>query len=132
MFLERRNPRINPPTLLLLLITLVITLTACSAPKGSIVILEKPNEAEFSMEFNEWSSNNKCELALNKGDELQIEVIRENGRIALEICGKNGSVPYTGNNLISSIFTVKVAETDTYEIRITGKMATGKVLVKRI
>ncbi|NLP43399.1 MAG: hypothetical protein GX351_02115 [Peptococcaceae bacterium] len=53
MLLENKNPRMNLP-ILLLLITLVITLTACSAPKGSIVI-----------------------LALNKGDELQIEVIRE-------------------------------------------------------
>jgi hypothetical protein len=46
--------------------------------------------------------------------------------------GKNGSEPYTGNNLKPGLFTVTVSETDRYEIRITGKGATGKVFVKNV
>ena len=45
---------------------------------------------------------------------LQIEVSREDGEIALMISGRNGSEPYTGNNLKSGLFTVTVSETDKY------------------
>ena len=84
------------------------------------------------MDFKEWSSKNKCELSLNKGDVLQFEVFREDGEIALRVSGKKGSEPYTGNNLKSGLFTVTVSETDNYVIRITGKDATGKVMAKKV
>lgn len=118
--------------LFLLVIAILITISGCTASKGSIVILEKPNGKGFTMEFKEWSSNNKCELSLDKGDVLQFEVVREDGEIALKVSGKNGSEPYTGNDVRSGIFTVTVSESDTYEIRITGKDATGKVIVKNV
>ncbi|MGI6412208.1 MAG: hypothetical protein ACOXZ5_00790 [Syntrophomonadaceae bacterium] len=118
--------------LFLLVIAILITISGCTASKGSIVILEKPNGKGFTMEFKEWSSNNKCELSLDKGDVLQFEVVREDGEIALKVSGKNGSEPYTGNDVRSGIFTVTVSESDTYEIRITGKDATGKVTLKNV
>ena len=77
-------------------------------------------------------ARNKCELSLNRGDVLQIEVDREGGEIALAVSGKKGSEPYTGNDLKSGVFTVTVSETDEYLIRITGKDATGKVTVKNV
>lgn len=115
-----------------LFIAILIAISACTDQKGSIVILEKPNGTGFTMDFIDWSSKNKCELSLNEGDEVQIETIRENGEIALKVIGKNGSEPYTGKNLESGIFTVTVSETDIYEIRITGKDATGKVIAKNV
>lgn len=75
---------------------------------------------------------NKCELALRKGDVLQIEIDRKDGEITLTVDGKNGSSPYKGNNLESGIFTVTVSETDEYLIGITGKSATGKVTIKNL
>jgi hypothetical protein len=115
-----------------LVFAMIIAITACSTPKGSIVILENTNGTGFTMDFKEWSSSDKCELSLNKDDVLQVEVIREGGEIALEIRGKMGSEPYTGNHLESGVFTVKVSETDQYVIRITGKNASGKVIVKKV
>lgn len=115
-----------------LLIAIAIVFSACSTSKGSIVIRENPNGTQVTMDFKEWSSNSKCELSLKKGDVLQIEVFREHGEIALVVKGKNGSEPYTGNNLKPGLFTVTVSETDRYEIRITGKGATGKVFVKNV
>ena len=120
----------HPIVFLPLFIAVITAIPGCSATKGSIVILENPNGMGFTMDFKEWSSENKCELSLNKGDVLQIEVVRENGEIALMVSGKNGSEPYAGNNLKSIVFTVTVPETDKYDVRITGKNATGKVTVK--
>jgi len=128
----KRIRNMHPIVFLPLFITIIIVISACSAPKGSIVILENPNGTGFTMDFKEWSSKNKCELSLNKGDVLQIEVVHENGKIALTVKGKKGSEPYTGNDLESGLFTVTVSETDKYEIRITGKDATGKVIVKNL
>jgi len=122
----------HPIVFLPLLIAILIVISGCSATKGSIVILENPKGTGFSMDFKEWSATNKCELSLNKGDTLQIEVDREAGKISLAVNGKKGSEPYTGNDLRSGVFTVTVAETDQYSVRITGKDATGKVTVKNV
>jgi len=115
-----------------LVIAIVSTISACTATKGSIVILENVNGAAFTMDFKEWSTTDKCELSLNSGDVLQIGVVREDGVIGLEVNGKKGSEPYTGNRLESGVFTVTVSETDEYLIRITGKDATGTVTVKNV
>jgi len=117
---------------LFLIIAVIMAISGCTAPKGSIVILENPNGKGFTMDFKNWSSNQKCELSLNKGDMLQIEVVREDGRIDLTVSGKNGSEPYTGKDIRSGLFTVTVSESDKYDIRITGKDATGKITVKNV
>jgi hypothetical protein len=128
----RRIGNMHPIVFLPLFIAIIISISNCSATKGSIMILENPNGTGFTMDFKEWSSSNKCELSLNKGDVLQIETVHEQGEIALTISGKNGSEPYTGNNLKTGVFTVKVSETDKYVIRITGRNATGKIMVKNV
>lgn len=115
-----------------LLIAAMLAFSSCSAAKGSIVILENIKGMRFTIDFKEWSAKNRCELSLNKGDVLQIEVARDNGVIDLAISGKNGSEPYTGNDLQSGIFTAAVLESDAYEIRITGKEATGKITIKHL
>lgn len=115
-----------------LVIAFAVAISACAATKGAIVILENPDGTEFTMDFKEWSAESKCRLSLDRGDVLRIEVIRENGEIALAVFGENGSEPYTGNDLGSGVFTVTVSETDEYSIRIGGKNATGKVMVKNL
>ncbi|NLX87394.1 MAG: hypothetical protein GXY97_09660 [Clostridiales bacterium] len=128
----RRIRNLHQIVFLPLFIAIIICISSCSAAKGSIVILENPNGTGFTMDFKKWSSKNKCELSLNKGDVLQIEIVHEAGKIALTVSGKNGSEPYTGNSLKTGVFTVTVSETDRYVIRITGKDATGKVIVKNV
>ena len=122
---------VHPIVFLPLFIAILIVISGFTATKGSIVILENPNGQEITMDFKEWSANEKCELSLNKGERVQVEVVCEAGAIALEISGKNGSKPYEGNNLQSSVFTVTVSETDKYDIYLTGKKATGKIKVQK-
>lgn len=121
----------NPIIFLPLVIAIIISISAYSAPEGSIVILENANGTGFTMDFKEWSSQSKCELSLNKGDVLQFEVAHEGGKVALKVSSKNGSEPYTGNNLQSGVFTVKVSEADKYNIQVTGKNPTEKIMVKK-
>lgn len=93
---------------LLLVLAILIAISACSVPKGSIVIVESPNGTGFTADFKTWSTNNKCELSLRKGDVLQMEVAREEGKVALMVRGKKGSEPYAGNNLERSIHSNRI------------------------
>lgn len=111
---------------------LAFSLSACAAPKGSIVILEDGRGTGFTMDMKKFNSRNKCELSLAAGDEIQVKVEHEGGKMAFSVNGKNGSEPYAGNDLESGIFTVTVSETDDYVFGITGKDATGKITVKNL
>ncbi|MGI6733228.1 MAG: hypothetical protein ACOX4J_09705 [Anaerovoracaceae bacterium] len=111
---------------------LIYALSACAATEGSIVILEDGHGTGFTMNFEDFDSINKCELSLTQGDVLQVEVEREEGGIAFSVSGKNGSEPYTGNDMMPGIFTVTVSETDDYVFSITGNNATGKIRVKNL
>jgi hypothetical protein len=115
-----------------IILTVMLLLSACAVPNGSIVILENPNGSSFTIDFAMVNAKNKCELSLAGGDVLQVEVEHESGEIALTVSGKNGSEPYTGNDLVTGIFTITVFETDEYVFRITGKDATGKITVKNL
>ncbi len=135
MLFRKQNGKIksiqNTRSILLLpLVLILMAISACAVIKGIIIINENPNGTGFTIDLKEWSSKSKCQMSLNKGDELQIEVIREKGEIALQIKGNKGSEPYTGNNLKSGIFTVTVSETDNYDIHITGNDATAKIIIK--
>ena len=117
---------------LLTLTVMLVAFSACTAAKGSILITESLNGTACTMSFSEWTEQNKCELSLNKNDELNINIARESGDIALVIRGKNGKEAYTGSGLESGAFTVTVSEADTYVIKITGKGATGSIAVKKL
>lgn len=133
MFLHKistKHRQVRPIFLLPVFVATLITITGCSALKGGIVISEEPDGTAFTIDFKEWSSQNKCELSLNKGDVVEIEIIRESGEIAFAVSGKNGSEPYSGKDLQSAAFTVTVSETDHYLFKVTGKKASGKIKVK--
>ena len=128
----RRKKKIHPIVFLSLFIATLIVISNCSVPKDRVLILEDQHGTGFSMDFKKWSSTNKCELFLNKGDEMLVEINLEEGEIGLVIRGEKGTEPYMGNNLKLKKFTVKVSETDRYLTHITGKNVTGKVRVKRV
>lgn len=114
------------------LIAIFLSLTACGAAKGSVSIEESANGSGCKIEFSQWSGSNKCELPLNKDDELQVEIVRDSGDIALTICGKNGSEAYTGKRLDTGMFTVKVSEAGECVVEITGKNATGSIAIENL
>jgi hypothetical protein len=79
---------VHPIVFLPVFIAIIIVTSSCISAKGSIKILENMNGTGFSMDFKEWSSQNKCEMSLKKGDEVQIEVENKGGEIAFSVNGK--------------------------------------------
>ncbi|MCR6545756.1 hypothetical protein [Dehalobacterium formicoaceticum] len=114
-----------------IILAAMLLLSACAAPNG-IMVLENLNGTGFTMDLTQFNAETKWGMSLTGGDVLQVEVTRDSGKIALAVNGKNGSEPYTGNDLESGIFTITVSEADEYVFRITGKDATGKILVKNL
>lgn len=116
----------------------ILVLPACAAKNGSIVILEDGHGTGFTIYLTEFSSENKCEMSLSRGDEVLVKLEdKEDGvnlaiKIDLSINGKKGSEPYTGKDLKSGMFTFTVYETDEYVFRISGKGANGKLTVKNL
>ena len=116
---------------ILTFIVLVWTLTACQVPKGSVIFIENISCSGFEIQFSEWDEHNKCELSLNKGDEIQIVIVCEKGSVTLNIHEKNGMETYSGNGLESAQFSVKVPEAGEYVITIRGEDASGSIDIKK-
>jgi len=106
--------------------------SGCWGAKGSVVILEKPGNARFDISFEEWSAQSKCEMSLQKGDEVRVEVDCESGEIDLTMRGKKGSEPYTGNDITEVAFTVTVADTDDYVFSFSGAKASGTITLRNL
>ena len=117
--------------ILLILLAAGLALWGCSPADKTIVILENGRGTGCSFTLNHWSGSDNCELSLQEGDVLSVEIDRDDGEIGLTIQSKNGSEPYTGNELDSGVFTVTVHETDTYLVSIRGMKATGLVTVEK-
>jgi len=97
-----------------------------------MVILEDPNGTGFTMDFTRFSATNKCTLSLGEGDVVQVEAVRDSGKIGLRVSGMKGSEPYEGNDLKTLTFTIRVSETDDYVFWITGHDATGRITIKNL
>jgi hypothetical protein len=117
---------------ILALTIILLTFSGCSIAKGSIIIKESISGTKCVVEFLEWSGQNKCELSLNKDDELQVVIACESGSVALEIRSKSGIKAYTGIGLQNCSFTVRVPETNEYVITIMGERASGSIRVEKI
>ncbi|MGI5854404.1 MAG: hypothetical protein ACOX8I_08800 [Bacillota bacterium] len=117
---------------ILALTIILLTYSGCTIAKGSIIIKESISGTKCAIEFLEWSGQNKCELSLDKDDELQVVIACESGNVALEIRSKSGVKAYTGIDLQNCSFTVQVPESNEYVITIIGKRASGSISVEKI
>lgn len=111
---------------------IVLMFTACTAAKGSILIRENLAGTGCDIDFFKWSEQNKCEISLEKNDELSVEIACDSGCIALEIYDKNGTRAYTGNGLEAGNFIVEVPEAGEYVISIKGDKASGSIHIKKL
>lgn len=118
--------------LTLIFMLVLLSLTACGATKGSILITENIAGTRCKVEFNRWTEHGKWEVNLNRHDELQFEVICVSGDLSLEIVSKEGNEVYTGKHFPTRLFSVKVPKAGDYVVRIAGRNATGSIVIKNV
>ena len=117
---------------LLVLVALVTVFSACAVTAGGILMNEQPFGAQFDISFQDWSAQDKCEMKLENGEAILVEIVRESGDLAMIIRGDNGSEPYTGRYLETGTFLLNVSESDNYVIYLEGEHACGEIVLKRV
>ena len=117
---------------LLVLVALMTVFSACTVTAGGILMNEQPFGAQFDISFQDWSAQDKCEMKLEKGEAILVEIVRESGDLAMTIRGDNGSEPYTGQYLETGSFLLNVSESDNYVIHLEGEHACGEIVLKRV
>lgn len=117
--------------MLLLVLGLLIIASGCSA-RGSADLHKNTQADSVSGTLAKWNGGQNLELQWQAGDVIRVNILCPSGEVALTIRGSKGSEPYTGKGLSKTEFTVTVAQTDTYEIQLQGKNATGSISVERL
>lgn len=110
-------------------ITMIFLLTGCGQATfhGSRVA----NEDEFLLEYTMFNTTYEHNIDMQKEQVFEVVVDSIKGEISLQI-GKEGEKPvYTGNELSSCSFQVKVKDSGTYRISVSGEGAAGSVQVKK-
>lgn len=111
---------------------LLLVLTACASPKGELQITENGKAGEYEMVFSGWNGQKQMEIPLEAGDELQVEVLWEQGEVSLGITHRDGAEVYRGRLQATGLFTVTVAQEGGYGIDIAGSDATGRVFLRNL
>lgn len=104
---------------------LVLSLTACGADfDGS----RMGNDNEFVMNYKIFNTTDSQDLIVEEGDTIHAEIIVEGGSLSFRI-QKDDEVPvYESKDVsLSDEFDVKIEESGTYVVTITGEKAKGSI-----
>lgn len=104
----------------------------CRFSFGTIIITESEAQDEFLIKLNDYNDRKECRITLGKGESIQIEIETKKGTVSLDMVGKKGSNPYSGNKLENIRFMVAVTEADVYTFNVKGNKATGTIKIKKI
>lgn len=112
-----------------LLLASLFMLSACIV-NGGIVINHRDNPDGYDITLKDFNSTDTCKMTLQEGDVIQIEVVRQRGKMGLIVQGKLGSEPYNGSTLETRTFTITIPNNDEYTFSITGANASGSIKIK--
>ncbi len=115
---------------LLILGVLMLSLCACSPAKfnGS----RTGNDTQLVMTYTVFNTTDSQLLTLEEGDWLQVDIVRESGKLSLEIQKDGSEAVYKSAELPTSSFQVGIPESGTYKVTVTGENAKGNLSVVKI
>lgn len=110
-----------------LLLILTVFLTACSSPQfdGS----RTGNESRLIMDFKILNTTDSQLLKLETGDIVDFKIVSTSGRIDISLQKDDDKPVYEGKDIESSEFDVKINDSGTYKLSVTGVKANGSVSV---
>lgn len=115
----------------ILMFTSLFMLSACDI-RGGILIEHSDDFVGFEITLKEFNKTDTCKMDLQAGDVIQIEVVRQKGKMGLVVKGTLGDEPYNGSDLVTRTFTVTIAKSDEYTFSITGINASGTIKIKLV
>lgn len=103
---------------------ILFCLAGCS---GETLKNEKHNDTGTSMEmsYDNFSGERSKIISLKANTTIKVEIVTNNGEIALSIVDKAGDMAYTGNGIKTGSFSVTVDKDTDYIIKVVAKSHEG-------
>jgi hypothetical protein len=115
-------------SLIILSILVFSIFIGCSRPSfnGS----RTSNNKQFLMEYSVLNTTETSEMELKEGTIIDAEVESKGGRVNILVESINGGKIYTGENVGTGKFSLKIKKSDTYKFTVTGDNAKGSISFK--
>lgn len=103
---------------------LILTLTACGADfDGS----RTGNDSQFIMEYTIFNTTDSQSLELETGDIIEADIVNNAGSLSITIQKDENKPIYENKNVSTSTFEIKIEESGTYKITVSGEKTKGSV-----
>lgn len=110
-------------TMILVLIFLSFIFIGCMHQGGSSGVTW--GDYKYDLKYENMRVEETHDFQMSKGDNFKISVITELGKLKVTIEDSDGNEIYSGSDIPTSEFKVKVNKDDTYTINIYGRKVTG-------
>jgi len=109
---------------LLVIMVFLISVVSCSS---EMLKNEKLNDTDTSMEmsYDKFSGERSKTVTLKSNTEIKVDIVTNDGDIALSIVDESGNKAYIGNALKTSSFSVTVDKDTDYTIKVVAKSHEG-------
>lgn len=110
----------------LILISLVLLINGCTETvdfDGS----EIANQNQFILDFDALNVIKKHEMSLFAGDIVDVKIVKESGRLDVEVKSSDNQVIYQGNDVSSCEFSLTINDLDIDWFSVNGRKASGYV-----
>ena len=114
-----------------LLLTFLCTMLAGCSMGSTFDGSRVENADRFSLAYTLLDRTESADMELEAGDAIQVELFHEKGNAGIVICREGETPVYEGKGLTELDFTVRVAESGTYRISVTGDRARGSASFTR-
>jgi uncharacterized protein YdgA (DUF945 family) len=88
---------------------------------------EIANQNQFILDFDALNVIKKHEMSLFAGDIVDVKIVKESGRLDVEVKSSDNQVIYQGNDVSSCEFSLTINDLDIYWFSVNGRKASGYV-----
>lgn len=85
------------------------------------------NETQFILDFEVLNVTKTHTMALDSSDIVDVVIAKDKGTLDISVTDTEGHSIYTGDDASSGQFALEITRSDTYEFKVTGTRAKGKV-----
>ena len=118
--------------ILFVIMNVIIIMFFISCSSNSNIVTKKTITKNcINFEFQNLDGRIDGNLDLNPGDEIEIKIDIENGKLSMEVEGENKEIPYEGKDVKSGKLSFKVAKKGTYAFILSGEKTKGNISFKK-
>ena len=115
-----------------ILFSMILVFTACGLCNKSTFIGNEIADTDFyDIDFEQMNSTHSHKIDMDAGESIKVKIIRESGKISVQIYNENNQPVYKGDDVTDAEFEIKINEKGTYQLGVSGEKAKGRVIFSR-